>query len=234
MPTGAHEPQLEHDHRPEARRGHPHHVLDQGLQPLPLPPIVLPLPEALAAVHGLGAPAGRLSRVAHGTAARGDPIMHVPVRLPCRDRGHPLAWDPPLPLASDALYRAGTRPSRPRLDRGRSQPPPPRRVVQRQATGKDAPLALRDAHGWCPATTTRPISPVISALKAPRSPVITDCARHGRVVQIPMVLMARAARTMTTSSEMADCVISSTLARRESTSVSVGLKAVAVLKATNR
>jgi len=114
-------------------------------------------PRIAAPAHALGAPAGRLSRVARGTTARGDPVMHVPVRPPCRDRGHPLARDPPLPLATDALYRSGTRPSRPRLDRGRSQPPP-------QATGKDAPLALRDAHGWCPATTTRPISPVISGL----------------------------------------------------------------------
>ncbi len=52
--------------------------------------------------------------------------------------------------------------------------------------------------------------------------------------QLPMVLMARAARTATTVSEMVDWAISSSLAGRERTIVSVGLKAVEVLKARKR
>jgi hypothetical protein len=52
--------------------------------------------------------------------------------------------------------------------------------------------------------------------------------------QPPMVLIARAARTATTVREMVDWAISSTLAGRERTMVSVGLKAVLVLKARKR
>jgi len=49
-----------------------------------------------------------------------------------------------------------------------------------------------------------------------------------------MVLIARAASTATTTSEITDWAIISTFMRRESTRVSVGLKAVAVLNAMNR
>jgi hypothetical protein len=48
------------------------------------------------------------------------------------------------------------------------------------------------------------------------------------------VLIARAARTAMTTSEIKDCNIISTLARRERTIVSVGLKAVLVLNARKR
>ena len=47
-------------------------------------------------------------------------------------------------------------------------------------------------------------------------------------------MIARAAIIASTISEISDCVITSSLIRRESTSVSVGLKAVLVLKAKNR
>src|SRR5262249_41959501 len=48
------------------------------------------------------------------------------------------------------------------------------------------------------------------------------------------VLIARAAMIASTTSDINPCVIISSLARRESTRVSVGLKAVLVLNARNR
>ena len=55
-----------------------------------------------------------------------------------------------------------------------------------------------------------------------------------RIWQVQSVLIARAARIASTMSEISAWIIMSSLARCESTVVSVGLKAVLVLKARNR